>query len=121
MSLRKSPTRTAAFLKANRRNAQKSTGPKTARGKAWTRFNSLRHGFRSPEYINFYYSLHDAPPGGIIPTVVSLLEPRAIRHPLFIQKAEDFIEADYWVNDYYRRQRELRLAAACAGQMSTGD
>jgi len=29
MSLRKSPTRTEAFLAANRANARKSTGPRT--------------------------------------------------------------------------------------------
>ena len=33
MSLRKSPTLTPALLEANRRNARKSTGPRTARGR----------------------------------------------------------------------------------------
>jgi len=42
--LRKSPTRTEAFLAANRRNALKSTGPRTARGKAWSCMNNLKHG-----------------------------------------------------------------------------
>ena len=46
MSLRKSPTRTAASLAANRANAQKSTGPRTAGGKARARLNRLRHGRR---------------------------------------------------------------------------
>ena len=40
----KSPTRTAAFLAANRRNALKSTGPRTARGKARSCLNNLKHG-----------------------------------------------------------------------------
>lgn len=31
-------------LRANRENAQKSTGPKTARGKAYSRRNALKHG-----------------------------------------------------------------------------
>ena len=44
MSLRKSPTLTPARLEANRRNAQKSTGPRTARGKSQSRMNSLRTG-----------------------------------------------------------------------------
>jgi hypothetical protein len=48
VSLRKSPTLTPALLAANRRNAKKSTGPRTARGKAWSRLNSLRHGCHSP-------------------------------------------------------------------------
>jgi hypothetical protein len=44
MSLRKSPTRTPAFLGANRRNAQKCTGPRTAEGKARSALNALKHG-----------------------------------------------------------------------------
>ena len=47
MSLRKSPTLTPARIEANRRNAQKSTGPRTARGKGQSRMNSLRTGERS--------------------------------------------------------------------------
>ncbi len=39
MSLRKSPTRTLALREAHRRNARKSTGPRTARGKAQTRLD----------------------------------------------------------------------------------
>jgi hypothetical protein len=34
-------------IEANRRNAQKSTGPKTSRGKAMSSFNSRRHGLLS--------------------------------------------------------------------------
>lgn len=36
---------------ANRRNAQRSTGPKTPRGKATTRFNALKHGFLSKQVV----------------------------------------------------------------------
>lgn len=44
MPLRKSPVRTPALLAANRANALKSTGPRTARGKARVPFNSFKHG-----------------------------------------------------------------------------
>jgi len=33
-----------ARLRANRKNAQKSTGPKTARGKGYSRHNAIKHG-----------------------------------------------------------------------------
>ena len=45
MSLRKSPERTAKFMAANRRNARKSTGPKTEEGKRRVAGNSYQHGF----------------------------------------------------------------------------
>ena len=35
---------TAAQIEANRRNAQKSTGPKTERGKAHAKLNAIKHG-----------------------------------------------------------------------------
>jgi hypothetical protein len=42
--LRKSPLRTPALLAANRRNARKSTGPRTVRGRARVALNALKHG-----------------------------------------------------------------------------
>ena len=44
MSLRKSSRLTPARLVANRLNAQKSTGPRTARGKDWAAMNALKNG-----------------------------------------------------------------------------
>jgi len=44
MSLRKKPVVTPGMLAANRLNARKSTGPRTAEGKRRTRFNSFRDG-----------------------------------------------------------------------------
>ena len=44
MSLRRSPQLTPAALAARRANALKSTGPRTARGKARAALNALKHG-----------------------------------------------------------------------------
>jgi len=52
--LRKLPTRTEAFLAANRRNALKSTGPRTVEGKAPSCMNALerrRRAKRFPEKL----------------------------------------------------------------------
>jgi len=43
----KSPQLTPAALAARRANSLKSTGPRTARGKAWSCLNALRHGGRA--------------------------------------------------------------------------
>ncbi len=50
MSLRKPPTLTSALLAANRRNAQKSTGPRTEEGKRRVILNGLKHGLRSRSF-----------------------------------------------------------------------
>ena len=52
MSLRKSPTLTPALLASNRRNAKKSTGSRTAWGKAWSRLNRILDGWQWPECSN---------------------------------------------------------------------
>jgi len=44
MSLRKSPHLTPGLLAANRRNAQRSTGPRTRAGKENSKLNALKHG-----------------------------------------------------------------------------
>jgi hypothetical protein len=38
-------------IRANRRNAKKSTGPKTARGRAVVRWNGLKHGLNARTLI----------------------------------------------------------------------
>ena len=97
MSLRKSPARTPALVAANRRNARKSTGPKTARGKAWSRLNHLQDGGHSREYRRFYDALLDAPPGRMAETAEALLSSKPIIHPLFTELAELAIEAEIQV------------------------
>jgi hypothetical protein len=94
VSLRKSPTLTPALLASNRLNAKKSTGPRTARGKAWSRLNRFRHGIRSPEYINFLNALLDAPPGRVEMTARALLASQQVQHPIFLEAAELSIQVE---------------------------
>ena len=94
MSLRKSPTRTPALLAANRRNAQKSTGPRTRRGKAWSRLNHLKHGMDSPEFLKFCYALLIAAPGQVGLTAEALLRTKGVRHRLFVERAELAVQTE---------------------------
>jgi hypothetical protein len=85
MSLRKSPTRTPAFLEAIRRNAQKSTGPWTVRGKAQSCLNRLKTGERSRVYRRLWLGLLDAPPCAIERTACTLLTREQAAHPVFAE------------------------------------
>jgi hypothetical protein len=49
----KRPAISESKLKANRKNAKKSTGPRTARGKAYSRQNALKHAIFSRERNEF--------------------------------------------------------------------
>lgn len=112
MSLRKSPTLTAARLAANRRNAQKSTGPRTPRGKAQSRLNALRHGWASPTFQNLIIAITEAPPGESVEAALALLTPEQAAHPVFAQAIEITREAEIGVAEVARELRRTRLTQA---------
>ena len=85
---------TAALVAANRRNAQKSTGPRTARGKAQARMNALRTGDRSRLRWDLLVSLLDAPPCGVTLYARALLTPEMALCPLLRETAEIAIQAE---------------------------
>jgi len=103
MSLRKSPTMTPARIEANRRNAQKSTGPRTARGKAQSRMNSLRTGRRSRFLADLCRTLLYAPPYSVDRTAQAILTPEQAAHPLFREMVDLFRETEAWVAENVRR------------------
>jgi len=112
MSLRKSPILTPARLAANRRNALKSTGPRTGAGKAWPRLNGLRGGTRSPACQRFLRALFDAEPCGIEQVARTNLSPQEAAHPLFARTVDLFRRAEFEVCLDYRRarlERESRI------------
>ncbi|HXR37838.1 MAG TPA: hypothetical protein VN776_02030 [Terracidiphilus sp.] len=102
MFLRKNPM-TPARLQANRRNAQKSTGPRTARGKSQSRLNRLRSGGRSRLYGDLLKALVDAPPGRVFESARAILTPAQMAHPLFADLVETFCEAESGVALRYGR------------------
>ena len=111
MSLRKSPTMTPARLEANRRNALKSTGPRTARGKAQSRMNGLREGWDSRFYLNLVRALLEAPPCAVDETARAMLTPEQAAHPLFREIVDIARQAELEVVEELRLERaqaELR-------------
>jgi len=93
MSLRKPPTMTPARLEANRRNARKSTGPRTARGKAQVRFNALKNGNHSRLYKDFRMNLLFLPPYAVFGPR-KFLTPEMARHQLFADALDNAIWAE---------------------------
>lgn len=104
MSLRKTPTMTPARIAANRRNAQKSTGPRTARGKSQSRLNGLRNGWRSRIYLHLYNALMDAPPCAVERTARAVLTREEAAHPLLADLIELFREAEMRVVEDFRER-----------------
>jgi hypothetical protein len=124
MSLRKSPARTPARIEASRRNARKSTGPRTARGKAQSRMNSLRTGGRSAFYKDFYLTMFNAPPCQVDQTARAILTPELAAQPLFARAVELFrdteialVEEQRWKAARYesRKVREGSEGEAASG------
>ena len=105
MSLRRSPTLTSALLASNRLNAKKSTGPRTVRGKAWSRMNRLDDGMHSLEYVDFLKAMIDAPPGRVAETAKAILASKPVILPLFREAAELAIQVEI---DICAEQRQLR-------------
>jgi hypothetical protein len=93
MSLRKPPTMTPARIEANRRNARKSTGPRTARGKAQVRFNALKNGNHSRLYQDFRMFLRFLPPCAVLGPR-EFVTPEMARHQLFAEALENAIWAE---------------------------
>jgi hypothetical protein len=108
MSLRKY-TMTAARLESNRRNARKSTAPRTERGKSQSRMNARRSGVRSRLRSDLMRALVDALPRRTAQTAQAVLNPAQLRHPLFAKLV------------FIKCQSELQLLAGIQGGSCTPD
>jgi hypothetical protein len=111
MSLRKSPTLTPALLASNRLNAKKSTGPRTARGKAWSRLNGLKDGRNSRECLDLLMALMYAPPGRMGEIVQLILASKPAIHAVFNDIALIALKADLTICqqlDWIRAQRNRK-------------
>jgi hypothetical protein len=97
---------TPARLAANWSNALKSTGPRTARGKAQSRLNALRTGERSVLLNRVFQALVDAPIFAIDETARAVLTPEQAAHPLFAQVVALFRDVEFGMMAPSARNRE---------------
>jgi hypothetical protein len=97
MSLRKSPILTSDRIEANRRNARKTAGPRTARGKAYSRLNRLKRGGSSPVYGNLLRALLEASPYAVEQTACAVLTVEEAAHPVLREAIEVAREAEMGV------------------------
>jgi len=94
---------TPALLAANRRNALKSTGPRTPQGKAQVRLSRLQTGTRSSLYGRAIQASVTAPLGAAEQSVRALLTREQAAHPLFAsllkyarEEDRDVAEIEKW-------------------------
>jgi hypothetical protein len=99
---------TPARIEANRRNARKSAGHRTARGKARLRFNALKNGRHSRHYQDLRMALVFAPPCAVLGSQ-QFLTPEMARHQLFAEALETAIWAE---TQTCLANRELNLRTA---------
>lgn len=74
-------TVTPARLEANRRNALKSTGPRTAEGKSRSSLNAMKRGGRSQTQKLLWQILQQAPVGGVRRMARQVLTPGQLSKP----------------------------------------
>jgi len=110
MSLPKPDLLSPARLAAHRRNPRKSTGPRSARGKAQSRLIRLRDGSRSRLYQDLLWTLMDAPPAAVARTARTLVTPELAGHPLFADLGRIFCQAEAGVGLTGRALSEERNA-----------
>ncbi len=109
MSLRKSPAMTPATLAANRANAEKSTGPRSAAGKARARRNALRHGRHAANQATRQTMLAlGEDPEEFESLYQSLLGAYEPADPLWAQLVED-LAGLYWRRGRLERARDALL------------
>ena len=110
MSLHKPYALSPPRLAAHCRSARKSTGPRSARGKAQSRLNRLRDGSRSRLFQDLRWTLMDPPAAAVAGTARRTMTPELAGHPLFAKLGQIFYQAGVEVGLTRRALREERNA-----------
>ncbi|MBZ5571156.1 MAG: hypothetical protein LAO09_04670 [Acidobacteriia bacterium] len=87
------PTVSARKRASNRNNAKKSTGPTTARGKANSRFNALKHGLCAKRILSCPH--HELLDQSLLKLLEDLQEQYG-RDDILVQLLLESIVTDYW-------------------------
>jgi hypothetical protein len=119
MPLRESPERTPAFLAAHRANVRKSTGARTAEGKARGRPNGLKHGGRSALLTGFIRSM-GLPPRLIKPRCITTRAPFERIGPLQMSLLRWWLARE-WGPDSHRFYQFQRKATEQERQAAAAD
>ena len=96
---------TAKQIAANRRNAQKSTGPRTTEGKAKTRLNPLKHGLTAETIVLPFESADDY--RELQQAVLDDLQPQGITQQILVER---FVQR-HWVAQRLARTERAWLQA----------
>ena len=103
----------AKKLAANRRNAQKSTGPRTAEGKAISRLNALKHGIFQRDPAQKDTPLTRVEWAGALVATQFKLDLFSDCWFVFCNKGQDKLKILYWDHNgfwlYYRRLERGRF------------
>ena len=107
---------TPAQIQANRRNAQKSTGPCSVEGKAAVRFNALRHGVDAESLV-----IPGEDPAALADLFSDYREQFHPVGPLETALVETIVRADWCQRRYARVEAEVikSLMAAAEGEVPT--
>ena len=87
-------TVTPKQLAANRRNAQRSTGPRTAKGKSQSRWNALKHGVLAKAIIPQHLQVHESHEDfdRLLATLRHEFEPQSAIEEMLVES----VAASYW-------------------------
>jgi len=107
---------TPARLAASRRNALKSTGPRTERGKIQSSLNNLRSGRYSPRYRVLWGAFLQAPGVSVDEIARILLTPEEARHPVFAERLDLLREVEILMASGLKRPYRKRNATTPGGQ-----
>jgi hypothetical protein len=111
---------TPALLAACRRNAQKSTGPRTEWGKIQSSMNGLKNGSRSPAYQMLFPAFIESMGESTEEIAQRVLTPEERRHPVLAEHVLHLGALEIALAANFPRPYRKRKASANKGEPEIG-